>query len=170
MKGCFHTPPCATASVHHARRGHNARLAREAMGVLPPAARVSPLPAARELGASAMSIAACQASSATLRAAAGRPPWELSAKEFDAVSEPWFEAGATSGSPRMFGLSVSTLRFGLRLRLRLVGGPAEGYVADVPWSDSASLEDPRRAFVVEALEQGESVPPSVLADYPDLVD
>jgi hypothetical protein len=114
-------------------------------------------------------VSNCKANPTTLRAAVGRAPWELSAEEFDNVCEPWFET--TPGGPsshRMFGLSVSHLRFGLRLRLVVLGGPEGGYVAEVDWSDEASLNDPRRAFIQEALTSGQRVPAHVLADYPDL--
>jgi hypothetical protein len=60
------------------------------------------------------------------------------------------------------------MRFGMRLRLVMQGGPDGGYVADVDWSDEASLEDARRAFIADALLRGECVPTHVLKDYPDL--
>lgn len=104
-----------------------------------------------------------------MRAAFGRPPWQLTAEEFEAVAEPWFEMDAQVGwsSPRMFGLSVSMLRFGIRLRLVVLGGPEGGHVVDVDWSDEANLADARRAFVADALARGEYVPADVLKDYPD---
>jgi hypothetical protein len=95
----------------------------------------------------------------------GRAPWELSAEEFDAVAEPWLDMAR---GQRMFGLTVSTMRFGMRLRLVVLGGPENGYLADVSWDDEACFDDARRAFVADALLRGERVPPEVLADYPDL--
>jgi hypothetical protein len=105
----------------------------------------------------------------------GRAPWELSAGEFDAIAEPFVQLlptmrGHGFPSSRTFGLTVSAMRFGMRLRLMVFGGPEDGYIADVAWSDAASLEDPRRAFIVDALGHGQYVPAAVLADYPDLVD
>jgi hypothetical protein len=86
------------------------------------------------------------------------------------VCEPWFEKSPFEiGQHRMFGLSISQMRFGLRLRLVVLGGPSEGYVVDVDASDEAAMEDARRAFVADALARGEHVPSRVLADYPDLV-
>jgi hypothetical protein len=165
MNGCMHTPPCQTASVHHARRGQEARLAREAAIVeAAPARGRAMAPLAERKG-----VASCNANPATLRRSVGRAPWELTDEEFDAVCEPRFEPKWTDpSSHRMFGLRISHLRFGMRLRLVMLGGPEEGYVADVDAADDASLEDARRAFVVEALTRGEHVPDHVLADYPDL--
>lgn len=91
----------------------------------------------------------------------------MSAEEFEAAAEPFLQVNGWA-SQRMFGLTVSTMRFGIRLRLRVPGGPDEGYLADVEAEDTASLDDPRRAFVVDALAQGHDVPADVLADYPDL--
>jgi hypothetical protein len=108
-----------------------------------------------------------------LRTAFGRVPWELSADEFAAVAEPFLKLQPSLGGDgwpkhRLYGLSVSTMRFGMRLRLVYAGGPEDGYLADIEWDDEASLADPRRAFIVDALDRGEHVPPEVLADYPDL--
>jgi hypothetical protein len=169
MNGCMHTPACGTASVHHARRGQEARLAREAARVAAEAARPPRLERSADWYANGRGVASCKANPATVRASIGRAPWELTDEEFDAVCEPRFES-MSSGTPghRMFGLRISHMRFGVRLRLVMLGGPTEGYVADVEWSDEASLEDARRAFVVEALSRGERVPADVLADYPDL--
>jgi hypothetical protein len=167
---CFHIPPCTAASVHHARtqlnlaaRGRAPRAdfqsqIAELSRAHPAAMRDDPSPASKR---------------AARRTAFGRAPWELSAEEFAAVAEPFISVqparrGQSWPGHRMFGLTVSTLRFGMRLRLVAEGGPEGGYLADVEWSDQASLEDPRRAFVADALAQGQYVPPEVLADYPEL--
>ena len=167
MKGCFHSPPCVTASVHHARRGHEARVAREVSQVAAEATiAASSGRARREWRSSSRRTA----DATTIRAAAGRAPWELSAYEFETVCEPWFEKSPFEmGQHRMFGLSISQMRFGVRLRLVVLGGPADGYVVDVDASDEAGLEDARRAFVADAVARGEQVPARVLADYPDLL-
>jgi hypothetical protein len=105
--------------------------------------------------------------------AIGLAPWEMTAEEFAAAAEPWVElnpprAFADGPMHRVFGISVSMLRHTLRLRMVVRGGPEAGYEVDVPWEDELSLEDPRRAFLIEALSQGLPVPRHVLADYPDL--
>jgi hypothetical protein len=166
MKGCFHSPPCVTASVHHARRGHEARVARELSKVTGEATiAATPTRPRREWRNSSRRTA----DATTIRAVAGRAPWELSAYEFETVCEPWFEKSPFEiGQHRMFGLSISQMRFGMRLRLVVLGGPAEGYVVDVDAADEAGLEDARRAFVADALARGERVPARVLAGYPDL--
>jgi hypothetical protein len=129
----------------------------------------APRPLRRDFGTQSRGVPSCKADPATIRAVAGRAPWELSAREFDSVCEPWFEPHPYApGNHRMFGLSISQMRFGLRLRLVILGGPEDGYVADVDASDQASLDDARRAFVAEALATGQRVPPHVLVDYPDL--
>jgi len=56
----------------------------------------------------------------------------------------------------------------MRFRLVVAGGPEDGYLAEVEWSDEASLADPRRAFIANAVARGERIPTEVLADYPDL--
>jgi hypothetical protein len=99
----------------------------------------------------------------------------VTAEEFEAIAEPFVQLTPTLGghgfpSSRTFGLTVSAMRFGLRLRLVVFGAPEDGYIADVDGSDSASLEDARRAFVVDALAHGLRVPTEVLADYPDLAE
>jgi hypothetical protein len=120
---------------------------------------------APDWGARPHSVPAHKSDPRVLRAAFGRAPWELTAEEFDAVAEPWLDL--TRGE-RMFGLTVSTMRFGMRLRLVVMGGPEHGYLADVEWDDHASFDDARRAFVLDALARGEDVPQHVLTDYPEL--
>jgi hypothetical protein len=166
MKSCYHTPPCGTASVHHARRNRDAHVARDASAhALETTLRRSGPQSATSIGG----VPSCKADPSLLRAATGRAPWELSAAEFEAAREPWFELSRYEfGACRMFGLSISEMRFGLRLRLAILGGPEDGFVVDVDGSDEASLHDPRRAFVVDALARGLRVPQHVLADYPDL--
>jgi hypothetical protein len=168
LKGCFHSPQCGSASVHHARRGQDARVARELSRTAAEAPSARP-PDRRESRFDFRGVPHCKADPTTIRQLVGRAPWELSAFEFDAVCEPWFERSVFDpGQHRMYGLSISQMRFGLRLRLVILGGPEDGYVADVDASDQASLEDARRAFVVDALSRGQRVPAHVLADYPDL--
>ncbi|MBV8716315.1 MAG: hypothetical protein JOZ65_14725 [Chloroflexi bacterium] len=167
LNGCFHTPPCTSASVHHARRGHHARIAREGgldlFAPVPPTLQ-PPLPA--EVGPNFVASPAHRRT--VFRGALHHAPWEMTAEEFDAVAEPFLAKTVGSSQPRMFGLSVSTMRFGLRVRLMVEGGPEEGYLADIAADDEASLRDARRAFVAEALAHGAHVPGHVLADYPDL--
>jgi len=166
MKGCFHTPPCGTASVHHARRGHESRTARDAsQATMEKSLRVAEQPSRRDWRGGSRRVP----DATTIRAVAGKAPWELSAYEFEMVCEPWFEKNPFEPAKhRMFGLSVGQMRFGLRLRLVMLGGPIEGYVVDVDESDDAGMDDVRRAFVADALQRGERVPARVLADYPDL--
>lgn len=167
MSGCNHQPRCGTASVHHARRNRDLNLARESSRLT--ADSLAHGRARLEATRSSARVPNCKADPTLLRATAGRAPWELTHEEFEAVSEPWFELSPYEfGACRMYGLSISQMRFGVRLRLVILGGPVEGYVADVEASDAANLDDARRAFVAEALARGVRVPPHVLADYPDL--
>jgi hypothetical protein len=169
LPGCSHSPPCGSASAHHARLHYDGAARIRANGTLAP---TKPLvkdgfaPAPRDEASPA-------AKRAARRRAFDRAPWEMTAEEFDAVAEPFVEMRPTAPGRswpghRMFGLTVSTMRFGMRLRLVVEGGPDGGYLADVDWSDEASLEDPRRAFIADALAQGYMVPRHVLADYPEL--
>jgi hypothetical protein len=171
MNRCVHTPRCSSASVHHARTQLDLRDRERKRD----AATTRSFAELRDSLATTAVAAASPASKRRSRESAfGRAPWELSANEFDAVAELFIQLQPTlqrDGFPisRTFGLTVSTTRFGLRLRLKVFGGPEDGYVADIDWSDTASLDDPRRAFVVDALAHGQCVPPDVLADYPDLI-
>jgi hypothetical protein len=156
VRDCQHTPRCGSASVHHAR-----------VNVFQVAA------ATPEREEPTGDLHSARLRQRALYVTDGLAPWEMTADQFAAAAEPWVDLEPLrilSDAPghRVFGISVSMLRKGIRLRMVVRGGPEDGYEVDVPWEDELSREDPRRAFVVEALSQGVPVPRHVLADYPDL--
>src|SRR5438270_5505796 len=114
MRGCNHTPRCGSASVHHARRWRDAALARETSSA---AMRQFPRDLWDAANSQTRGVPTCKADPKLLRASAGRAPWELSAREFENVCEPWFEPSPFEpGNHRMYGLSIGHMRFGVRLR------------------------------------------------------
>jgi hypothetical protein len=156
IQDCQHKPRCGSASVHHARIN------------MPKVSR--PI---IKWGEEARDVSSARLRQRALYLSAGLAPWEMTADEFAAAAEPWVDLEpvrllSEGPSHRVFGMTVSMLRKAVRLRLVVRGGPEDGYEVDVPWEDQVSREDPRRAFVAEALAEGFVVPRHVLADYPDL--
>jgi len=114
-----------------------------------------------------------------LERAAGKAPWEMSAAEFNASAALRIVAVWTPDAERLtrlrqpppqrsLGLKRSYLRTGTELRLDVEWGPPEGYVLLVSQDEEATLNEPHRAFVKAALDQGIGVAAEILAAYPDL--
>src|SRR4051794_28224830 len=134
MSGCYHTPRCGSASVHHARRNHDARRVDQISRVTPE--RPSRFNGLRgSIAPDERGVPSCKANPAVLRAAIGRAPWELRAEELEGVGDLWFELTLfVPGIPRVCGVGNSEVVLVFRVRLEPGGGPGEGSgpVGDAP--------------------------------------